>query len=88
MYWRRTVIGAPPADPAKYDPGPQPLGTPVVPAQVGELLPEAAGGYAFEAVDEPGDRHGGREVHQQVDVVGFSVELRQFRPRSLRIRPA
>jgi len=20
MYWRRTLIGAPPADPAKYDP--------------------------------------------------------------------
>lgn len=43
-----------------------------------ELLPEVAGGHALEADDETGDRLGGREVRQQVGVVGFAVELAQY----------
>ena len=42
-------------------------------------MPQAAGRHALEAVDEPEDGDGRREVHQQVDVIRFPVELWQFR---------
>jgi len=50
---------------------------PVIPGQAGELLPQPAGRYALEAVDQPGQGHLGREVDQQVDVAGLAVELGQ-----------
>jgi hypothetical protein len=33
---------------------------------------------AFQAVHEPGDGDGGREAHEQVDVVVLAVELDQL----------
>ncbi len=60
-------------------PGPQASRPPVVLPQVREFLPQPAGGHPLEAVDQPGDGHGGREVHQQVDMLGFPVELGQLR---------
>jgi hypothetical protein len=39
------------------------------------------GGHAFEAVDQAGDGDGGREVHQQVHMLGLAAELGQFRPK-------
>jgi hypothetical protein len=66
--------------PGEVRPGPQPFRPPVVPVQIRELLPQSPGRHAFEAVDQAGDRHGGREVHQQVHVLGFAVELGQFAP--------
>jgi hypothetical protein len=59
---------------------PQPVRPPVVAAQVRELLPHPAGGDALEGVHEPGQRHLGREVHQQVHVIGFPVELGKLAP--------
>ena len=44
-----------------------------MPYQVGELLAQAAGGNALEAVDELDDGDLGREVHQEVDVVVRAV---------------
>jgi hypothetical protein len=44
----------------------------------GELFPQVVRGYALEAVDQRGDRESGRVVHEQVDVVGFAVELAKF----------
>jgi hypothetical protein len=49
-----------------------------VPVQVREFLLQPAGGHALEAVDQAGDGDGGREVHQQVDVLGFPVGLGEF----------
>ena len=57
---------------------PEPLRTPVVLLQFGELPAHVPTGHAFEAVDEMGDGDLGREGHQQVHVVGFTVELHQF----------
>ena len=61
-----------------------------MPGEVRELLPEPAGGHALEAVHELGRCHLGREVRQQVHVVGFAVELgklglevRAYRPDDL-----
>ena len=51
----------------------------VVLPQVRVFLPQPAGGHPVEAVDQPGDGHGGREVHQQVDMAGFPIALGQFR---------
>ena len=58
--------------------GPQALRAPVVPHEVGELLPQTAGGHALEAVDQL--RHGdlGRVVDQRVHVVGLAGELDQL----------
>ncbi len=79
MYCRTMDSGAPPTDPAKYDPGPQALPAPVVPHEGGELLPQTAGRDALEAVDQPRDGDLWREVDQQVHVVGLAVELDQLR---------
>ena len=35
---------------------------------------------AVEASNQPGDRHRGRDVHQQVNVLGLAVELGQLGP--------
>jgi putative transposase len=43
----------------------------------GELLPQPASGHAFEAVHQPGRRHFGWVLDQQVDVVMFPVEFDQ-----------
>src|SRR5215472_6932323 len=65
-----------PADGAgEIGPGPQAARPPVVAAQAREFLPQPPRGHPFEAVDQPGDGDGGREVHQQVDMLGFPVEL-------------
>jgi hypothetical protein len=60
-------------------PGPQASGRPVVLPLVWVFLPQPAGGHPVEAVDRPGDGHGGREVDQRADMPGFLVELGQFR---------
>ena len=73
--------------PGEVRPGPQALSPPVVPYEVGEFLPQSAGRHALERVDEPGQRDGGREVHQQVDVVRFSVELGQVHAEVRAHRP-
>ena len=52
---------------------------PQVPADVArELLPEPAGGDALEGADQAGQGDPGRVVHEQVDVVGFAVELAEL----------
>lgn len=56
-------------------PSPEAFRPPVVAAQAGEFLSQPAGRHVLEAVDQAGDGDGGREVHQQVDVPGFPVEL-------------
>jgi putative transposase len=58
--------------------GPQSVRPPVVAVQVGRLLPHPWRGYALQRVHESRQRDLGREVHQQVDVVGLAVELGQF----------
>src|SRR6266568_6687838 len=45
----------------------------------GELLAQPAGGDAFEGADEAGQGDLGRVVHEQVHVIGFAVELAEFR---------
>ena len=57
---------------------PEPLRTPVVLLQFGELPAHIPAGHPFEAVDEMRDSDLGREGHQQVHMVGFAVELDQF----------
>ncbi len=64
--------------PGEVGPGPQALRAPVVPDEVGELLAQAAGGDALEAVDQLRDGDLGREVDQQVHVVGVAVEHDQL----------
>ena len=54
------------------------MSAPVVLAQVRELLSEPAGGDTLEAVDQLRQGDLGWEVHEQVDVVRFAVELDQF----------
>jgi hypothetical protein len=74
-----------PADgPGEGGPGPQALRAPVMLDEVGELLPQAAGGDALEAGDQLRDGHLGRVVDQKVHVVGLAVELGPARPRSPR----
>src|SRR5512132_1521349 len=68
-------------------PRPQPPGPPVVPGQVGELLPQPPGRDALEAVEEPGQCHGWGKVDEQVDVLGLAVELDQFAAEVLTDRP-
>ena len=46
---------------------------------VGEFVAQPAGRYAFEAVDEFRELHGGRVFDQQVHVIVFAVEFDQCR---------
>jgi hypothetical protein len=70
-------MGAPPADPAKYDADHSRLPARTG-AQVRELLPHSAGGHALQRIGQPGDGDGGREVHQQVHMARLAVELAEF----------
>src|SRR6266700_2322260 len=45
----------------------------------GELLAQPASGDACEGADEAGQGDPGRVVHEQVHVIGFAVELAEFR---------
>ena len=40
---------------------------------------EPSAGYPFQAVHQPGQRHLGWIIHQQVNVIAFAIELHQFR---------
>jgi hypothetical protein len=65
-------------------PGPQPSRPPAVLSQAGGFLPQPTGRHAVKASGQPGDRHRGRDVHQQVHALGLAVELGQLGPVALR----
>ena len=43
------------------------------------LLAHETGGDAFQAIHEPGYRHFGRIVHEQMPMIFFPIELHQSR---------
>ena len=66
---------------------PQPLGTPVVPGNLGELLAHPPGRNSLEVVDKLRQGGLGWEVTQQADVVGLSVELDRLALEAFAYRP-
>jgi len=77
MYWRMTEAEAPPTDPAKQEPDHSGL-SPGSGGTYRGIGTAVSGGHAVAAVDQAGDRRGGREFQQQVEVPGFAGELGQF----------
>lgn len=59
---------------------PEPLRSPVVASKLRELLAQQSRRHAFERVDELGDGNRGWVVHEQVDMLGLTVELDELGP--------
>ena len=87
MYCRTMDSGAPPADPARYEPDHGRCARQWWRTRSGNSCRRRREDTPFEAVHQPGQGHLGWEVDQQVYVVGFVVELDELHFEVVADRP-